>query len=95
MCVSELCAFAAAAGLAASSSSGGQTGNYFVCAEWDQVDLTDCVRVCARVFMCVCARVRVGFRELIEMLALSRSQKLPQPGEDSQVGTHSLHIHYI
>uniref|UniRef100_A0A8B9H9W6 Mediator of RNA polymerase II transcription subunit 4 n=1 Tax=Astyanax mexicanus TaxID=7994 RepID=A0A8B9H9W6_ASTMX len=32
------------------------------------------------VFFCVCF-----CRELIEMLALSRTQKLPQPGEDTQV----------
>lgn len=33
--------------------------------------------------------VLVSPRELVEMLALSRSQKLPPPGEDTQVARAS------
>ncbi|XP_037542566.1 mediator of RNA polymerase II transcription subunit 4 [Nematolebias whitei] len=35
--------------------------------------------------LCVLDDLEVLSRELIEMLALSRAQKLPQPGEDSQI----------
>ncbi|MEQ2158801.1 hypothetical protein GOODEAATRI_016062, partial [Goodea atripinnis] len=35
--------------------------------------------------LCVLDDLEVLSRELIEMLALSRGQKLPQPGEDTQV----------